>query len=199
MANKYKYITYILITIAISVPIGVMIGKLTTHSKVITKVKKEIIYKQKNCNCVSKINKNLLAQWIYKNSFRCSKKQAIKYANIIMKQPYPLLIAAIIQRESSFDSTATNKVGNTLVIGLMQIYCSKQHIQQLKKAGIINNIRDLYDPEVNIKAGTFILNDIININNGDLVKSLKMYCGGSKGYVNNILQTLGQLTLEVKQ
>lgn len=199
MTIKYRYAVYMIITLVVSICIGIIIGKITTKPKIKTVVKKEVIYKQKEYHATNKIDKNLLAQWIYKNSFRCSMRQAREYADIIVKQRYPLLIAAIIKRESSFDSTALNKVGNTPVIGLMQIYCSKDHVEQLKKAGIIKSVRDLFDPETNIKAGVYILNDIININNGNLVKSLKMYCGGSRGYVNDILQTLGQLTLEVRQ
>jgi len=183
--------------------VGVVIGYIIyTHTlkpqvitvvKTKTLVKKQLIYKKQKL-----INSIMLAKWIYHNSFRCSFRQAKEYAAIILKEPYPLLIASIIQRESSFDSTATNRVGRTLVIGLMQIYCTKDHIRQLKKAGIINNIRDLYDPEVNIRAGAFILADIIKINNGNLVKSLEMYCGGSRRYSSRVLETLGQLTLDVK-
>jgi len=164
-----------------------------TVVKTRTVVKKQVVYRTK-----STINKEKFIQWIYNNSFRCSFRQAEEYANIILKQPYPLLIASIIQRESSFDSTATNKVGKILVIGLMQIYCTQDHIKQLEKAGIISSIRDLYDPEVNIKAGAFILQDIIKINKGNLVKSLEMYCGGSRRYSSRVLETLGQLTLDVK-
>ena len=164
-----------------------------TVVKTKTIVKRQVVYKTK-----STIDKAKFVKWIYDNSFRCSLRQAKEYADIILKQPYPLLIASIIQRESSFDSTATNRVGKTLVIGLMQIYCTKDHISQLKKAGIINSVRDLYDPAVNIKAGAFILQDIIKINKGNLVKSLEMYCGGSRRYSSRVLETLGQLTLDVK-
>ena len=164
-----------------------------TIIKTQTVVKKEIVYKK-----VNKINKQALVGWIYKNSFRCSYQQAERYATIILKQPYPLLIASIIKQESSFDLTATNKVGKTLVIGLMQIYLTQNHITQLEKSGIIKNVRDLYNPVTNIKAGVFILKDIIKINKGDLSKSLVMYCGGSKGYSRKVLENLGQLSLEVK-
>ena len=164
-----------------------------TIIKTHTIVKKEIVYKK-----VNKINKQALVNWIYKNSFRCSYQQAERYATIILKQPYPLLVASIIKQESNFDTTATNKVGKTLVIGLMQIYLTQNHIAQLEKAGIIKNIRDLYNPETNIKAGVFILKDIIKISKGDLSKSLVMYCGGSKEYSRKVLENLGQLSLEVK-
>jgi len=72
------------------------------------------------------------------------------------------------------------------------------HIKQLKNAGIIRNTRDLFNPTTNIKAGAFILNDIIKINGGDIGKSLRMYCGGSKGYARKVLENLGQLSLEVR-
>ena len=167
--------------------------KVITNTVVKTVTKKEIVYKK-----VNKINKQALVSWIYKNSFRCSYQQAERYATIILKQPYPLLVASIIKQESNFDTTATNKVGKTLVIGLMQIYLTQNHIQQLEKAGIISNVRDLFNPETNIKAGVFILKDIIRIQKGDLSKSLVMYCEGSRGYSRKVLENLGQLSLEVK-
>ena len=193
--NKWVIISYIagfILTASI-----LIIIQTNRKPKIIIKthtiVKKEIVYKK-----VNKINKQALVNWIYKNSFRCSYKQAERYADIILKQPYPLLVASIIKQESNFDTTATNKVGKTLVIGLMQIYLTQNHITQLEKSGIIKNVRDLYNPETNIKAGVFILKDIIRIQKGDLSKSLVMYCGGSKGYSRKVLENLGQLSLEVK-
>ncbi len=192
-----RYIVSCLILVSIIILEGVTAFYLQQHPKIVTVVKpvvkKEIIYKK-----VNKINKQALINWIYKNSFRCSYQQAENYANIILKQPYPLLVASIIKQESNFDTTATNKVGKTLVIGLMQIYLTNNHIEQLKKAGIIKNVRDLYNPMTNIRAGVFILKDIIKINKGDLSKSLVMYCGGSRGYSRRVLENLGQLSLEVK-
>ena len=160
-----------------------------------TKVVKQVIYKTKTVN---KIDRVKLVDWIYHNSFRCSHTQAQKYAGLILKQAYPLLTASIIKRESSFDSTATNKANGILVIGLTQVYCSPQHIKQLREAGIIKSVRDLYSTSVNVRAGVYILNDIIKINKGNLGKSLKMYCGNSRGYSRRVLETLGQLVLEVK-
>ena len=181
------------ITIGYVIYVHTLKPKVITVVKTETMVKKQVVYKTKGA-----VDKKRLVQWIYNNSFRCSLRQAKEYADIILKQPYPLLIASIIQRESSFDSTATNRVGRTLVIGLMQIYCTRNHIKQLRKAGIIKSMRDLYDPTANIKAGAFILQNIIRINHGNLVKSLEMYCGGSRRYSSRVLETLGQLTLDVK-
>jgi len=194
--NKHFAISCLLL-FTIIIAEGFAYYTLAKHPKVITQtrtvVKKEIVYKK-----VNKINRQALVNWIYKNSFRCSYQQAEYYANIILKQPYPLLIASIIKQESNFDTTATNKVGNTLVIGLMQIYLTNNHIKQLKDAGIIRNTRDLFNPTTNIKAGAFILNDIIKINKGNVKKALAMYCGGSKGYARKVLENLGQLSLEVR-
>jgi len=143
----------------------------------------------------NKIDENKLANWIYHHSYRCSRKQAKEYAELILKTKHPLLIASIIKNESSFNVSA---VSSSNAIGLMQILPTKEHLRQLKEAKIIKDKRDLFDAEVNIKAGEFIFDDILRLNDNNISKALLMYCGGNKSYVNRVLQTLGQLTIEVK-
>lgn len=160
--------------------------KIKVITKTIVKIKKVP---------VKNINVEALADWIYKHSYRCSKRQAEEYARIISKQEHPLLIASIIANESSFNPTAVSKAG---AIGMMQILPTKSHVEQLKKAGIINETRDLFEANTNIKAGAYLFADMLKLNNNDIAKTLKMYVGGSSIYVNKVLETLGQLTIQVR-
>jgi len=189
-----KKIILILIFIFTMLALFIWSYKASLKPKVITKTK--VIYRYKTLP--SKLNVEKLSDWIYHHSFRCSRQQASMYAHMIAKMKNPLLLTAIIYRESSFNLTSTTKVNGVPVIGLMQIYCTKDHLEQLRKADIISEMRDLYSPEVNIKAGAFILNDIVRINGGNIMKALKMYCGGSNGYGKKVLETFGQLTLYVR-
>lgn len=141
------------------------------------------------------INEKKLAGWIYQHSYRCSRKQAFMYAKYILLQPHPLLIASIIANESSFNPTAVSKAN---AIGLMQVLPTKDHVNQLKKAGIIKDVRDLFEPDTNIRAGSFLFNDMLKLNKNDITKTLQMYVGGSSSYVRKVLETLGQLTIQVK-
>ena len=172
--------------------------QIITKTKVVTKT----IVKTKNI-CSTKIDVQKLSSWIYKHSFRLSHNQSIKLAKILIRYNHPLLLSAIIYRESSFNLTAVStpvkyKGRKIFAIGLMQILLTNEHIKQLKNAKIIQNSRDLFDMSTNIQAGNFILNDIINLSNGDISKALYTYCGGNKKYVNDVLQILGQLTITVK-
>ena len=165
-----------------------------TKSKVIVKkvfVKQKIIQRV----VVNKIDRNKFVNWIYNNSFRCSKKQAEDIANILLKTKYPLLFASIIKNESSFNITAYSKSG---AIGLMQVLPTQAHLKQLKSNNIINEPRDLFNADQNILAGQLIFMDILKINKGNLEKALLMYCGGNKNYVNKVLQSLGELTIYVR-
>ena len=156
--------------------------------KVPVKVPEKVVVKEK-------INKDLFVDWVYKNSFRCSRKQAKEIVDILLKTKYPLIFASIIKNESSFNITAYSKSG---AIGLMQVLPTKQHIKQLKEANIIEEPRDLFNPEANILAGQYIFLDILKIKKNNIKEALKMYCGGSKTYVNNVLKTLGELIIFVK-
>ena len=192
MRKQTSYIIVSAFLLLLTISVFYTSTKCKCHPKTIIKTK--TITKLKR-----RVTQKALSRWIYEHSFRCSMGQAERYARISLSYEHPLLTTAIIERESSFDPMATTKVNGVLVIGLMQIYTTKQHIDQLKRAHIITTVRDLYDPAVNIRAGIYILNDIIHINGGNIEKSLRMYCGGSHRYVRDVLTTLGQLTLEVSQ
>lgn len=84
------------------------------------------------------------------------------------------LIVGIAQAESAFNPTATSSAG---AAGLMQVLKStKVVIDQSKK----------YDIAYNLKTGCDILKEKMEINKGDLSKSLADYSGGAKWYVEKI-------------
>jgi len=200
---------YFVVAYVVGMFLGVLFFNILAHHKKPTckpKIITKTIVKTKTITknvCSTKIDVNKLADWIYKNSFRLSKQQAIKLAHILVKYSHPLLLTAIIYRESSFNPTAVSapvryKGRKIFAIGLTQVLLTDEHIKQLKQAGIIQNPRDLFDMATNVKAGNFILNDIIQLSNGNITKALLTYCGGSRKYVNEVLQILGQLTITVK-
>ncbi len=194
---KKNHVIFIVV-IAIIVLLGILgivhyernktkiITKTITKTKVVTVTKRILI---------SNISSDKLASWIYNNSYRCSEKQAQIIANILMQSNQPLLFAAIIKNESSFNITAYSSAG---AIGLMQVVPTDGHLKQLLDARIINTPRDLFNPTTNIKAGVFIFNNILKLNNNSITKALNMYCGGSRAYVNNVLATFGELSLQVQ-
>jgi len=95
---------------------------------------------------------------------------------------HPALVAAIVQVESSGNPRAVSKRG---AYGLMQIR-HKVWSKGLKEAGIIRDKRDLFDPEINVKAGTFILGYYLKRHNGDIEAALTAYSGGAKGYADKV-------------
>jgi soluble lytic murein transglycosylase-like protein len=93
------------------------------------------------------------------------------------------LIASIIQVESSGKPKAKSKKG---ALGLMQVrYCV--WADELKEQGIIKKRNDLFHPQKNIKAGTYILAKYI-AQTGDIRKALVKYSGGSKAYAKKVLR-----------
>lgn len=75
----------------------------------------------------------------------------------------PIIILAIIEVESSFRYNATSKTksGSVRDYGLMQInnqvWIKDKHKNNIITKGIINIPSDLYNIDLNIKSGTFIL------------------------------------------
>lgn len=77
------------------------------------------------------------------------------------------LVKAIIKHESSYNSRAVSPKG---AMGLMQLMPSA-----VKEAGVT----DPFSPEENIKAGTALLNRLLNEYNGDYKLALAAYNAGS--------------------
>ncbi|HET9545033.1 MAG TPA: lytic transglycosylase domain-containing protein [Gaiellaceae bacterium] len=68
------------------------------------------------------------------------------------------LIAAVIYRESKFDPDAESSSG---AIGLMQLLPSTAEGIALNTGGSRFVVRDLYDPEINVRYGSFYLRRLL--------------------------------------
>jgi len=89
--------------------------------------------------------------WLQPN---LAPQAAQTYAEIIAEvstkhQVDPLLVVAIIQRETKFQSS---KVSRTKDYGLMQI-----HVTHTSSSQFLGREKDLFDPRVNIRRGVYLL------------------------------------------
>lgn len=114
---------------------------------------------------------------------------------LLILLPFPLtkhqqyqksLTTAIMQIESSYNHKAVSK---KQAIGLMQVRYSVWH-KELKKEKIIKNKNDLFHPEKNIQAGTYILNKYLVQCNQNLPCTLAKYSGNSKNYYNKVMEAM---------
>ena len=88
----------------------------------------------------------------------------------------PNLVYAIIKHESNFRANAVSHVGAS---GLMQLmedtakYIAHHH-------GVLPEftLNDIFDPDVNIKLGTWYIAHLLNIYNGNLTNALAAYNAG---------------------
>lgn len=99
------------------------------------------------------------------------KPQPYRYEDIIARvaRQYdidPLLVQAVIQRESSFDPKIVSKAGAK---GLMQLMDPTA-----KEMGV----EDSFDPEQNITGGVRYLRQLLDLSNGDVGKALLWYVSG---------------------
>jgi hypothetical protein len=148
---------------------------------------------------VVKVNKSLdpevvetrLVKWVYDHSNKISMKTAKIIVDESMKTNKPLLILALSQVESEFVPTAVSNMGAK---GITQVMW-KYHGTDLIKAGICKEERDLFDPDISIKAGNFVLDGCLK-QGVDIEKALKAYLGGKDGfYKNRITENLANLYL----
>jgi soluble lytic murein transglycosylase len=102
------------------------------------------------------------------------------------------LIAAVIYSESKF-SDSTSSAGAR---GLMQITPDAANEIERLSGGTTFKLKDLGDPEINIRYGTFLLRELLDRYDGDVVAALAAYnagpgnvdkWGGSDLSVNGIL------------
>lgn len=88
-----------------------------------------------------------------------------------LKRVPPALVRAVIETESGFNPRAVSPKG---AIGLMQLMPSI-----VKERGV----RDPFDPDENLEAGTGLLADLLREYGGDYAKALAAYHAG-RGAVN---------------
>jgi soluble lytic murein transglycosylase len=84
------------------------------------------------------------------------------------------LIAAVIYSESKF-SDSTSSAGAR---GLMQITPEAANEIERLSGGTTFSLKDLSDPEINIRYGTFLLRELLDRYDGDVVAALAAYNAG---------------------
>ena len=92
----------------------------------------------------------------------------------------PLLVLAIIEKESSLKDNARSNYG---AVGLMQVV-PRYHLEKLKNG---EKSQAFLVPETNIRVGTQILSDYMLKNNGNLKKALKKYSGNAADYSKTVI------------
>lgn len=88
------------------------------------------------------------------------------------------LIAAVIYSESKF----IDQTSSAGARGLMQITPQAAKDIERRSGGTTFHIEDLSDPEINIRYGTFLLNEYLHDYGGNVVAALAAYNAGP-GYV----------------
>ena len=96
----------------------------------------------------------------------------------------PALIAAVIYRESRFDPAAVSESG---AIGLMQLLPETAEGIALNTGGSEFVVSDLYEPELNVRYGSFYLRRLLRKYGGDLELALAAYHAG-QGNVDRWLE-----------
>ncbi|HWK61088.1 MAG TPA: transglycosylase SLT domain-containing protein [Eoetvoesiella sp.] len=89
----------------------------------------------------------------------------------------PELLIAIMQKESVFRPKVQNRYGAQ---GLMQVV-RRWHSDKLHKS------ESLFDPAVNVRVGTDILEEYLESYDGNLWKALAKYSGNSSGYAKTVI------------
>jgi peptidoglycan lytic transglycosylase len=85
------------------------------------------------------------------------------------------LIAAVIDTESKFSAGAQSSAGAR---GLMQITPEAANEIERHSGGTTFKLKDLGDPEINIRYGTYLLRELLDRYDGDVVAALAAYNAG---------------------
>lgn len=129
-----------------------------------------------------------------RETFRVSSDLASRivktaYREAIFSGVSPILVLAIIEKESSFQPGARSPVG---AVGLMQVM-AKYHAKRFSPPG---KLIDLTHVETNIKVGSKILREYLDATQGNLKLALSRYSGNTKGYPVAVLDTYQRLKTE---
>jgi soluble lytic murein transglycosylase len=103
----------------------------------------------------------------------------LKHEDVIRQQAHEkdvdaALIAAVIYSESKF-SDRTSSAGAR---GLMQITPEAANEIERHSGGTTFKLKDLGDPEINIRYGTYLLRELLDRYDGDVVAALAAYNAG---------------------
>lgn len=101
------------------------------------------------------------------------------YSEASRKGLSPLLLLAMIEKESSLKPSAVNPSG---AVGLMQVV-PKYHSDKIKQAAHPEGLRN---PETNIRVGTEILAQYLAGDPGNMEKALQRYSGNARGYSRQV-------------
>ena len=88
----------------------------------------------------------------------------------------PALVAAVIYQESKFDSDARSSSG---AIGLMQLLPTTAKGIALRTGGSRFRVSDLYDPEINVRYGSWYLRHLLD-KYGEARSALAAYNAGQR-------------------
>jgi len=142
---------------------------------------------------------NKLSEWVYNHSKKTSRGQAKFIVTEAMKTDKALLIIALAEYESVGSvPTVVSKKG---CVGLMQINFNGNNGKDvngktLVQAGIINEKRDLFEVDRNIRSGDFLLGVYLKQSKGNVLKALDRYLGERDGvYVLEVFSNLAELYL----
>jgi soluble lytic murein transglycosylase len=89
----------------------------------------------------------------------------------------PALLAAVIYQESKFRAEAKSSSG---AIGLMQLLPSTARGIAARTGGTRFRVADLYDPEINVRYGSWYLRHLLNKYDGDVTTALAAYNAGQR-------------------
>jgi len=138
----------------------------------------------------------VLTKWVYTHSDRISEKTSRLIVQSAMRTDKPLLILSVVAVESEFVPTAVSNKGAK---GLTQVMW-KTWSESLKKANIAKEERELFDIDVSIRAGNFVLDDCFKQGGDDISKVLQCYLGKGEGwYKNRITENLANLYLITRE
>ncbi len=103
----------------------------------------------------------------------------LKHEDVIRQQAHEknvdaALVAAVIYSESKF-SDRTSSAGAR---GLMQITPEAANEIERHSGGTTFKLKDLSDPEINIRYGTYLLRELLDRYGGDVVAALAAYNAG---------------------
>ena len=96
----------------------------------------------------------------------------------------PALLAAVIYHESKFDPAAESSSG---AIGLMQLTPATAKGIALRTGGSRFELSDLYDPELNVRYGSWYLRHLLDRYDGDLRLALAAYNEGQGNVDRGVL------------
>jgi soluble lytic murein transglycosylase-like protein len=134
-----------------------------------------------------------VAGWIFDHSKKTSRKSCLELAALVKPYKHWVLILSIVQAESEFVPSA---VSSKLAQGLGQVSFSA-HGKDLIAKGIIKEQRDLFDPEMNIRAANHIIEMYMKQHGGDVIKALSAYVGAPEQhkYLAQVLTNYIRLSL----